>query len=117
MEAGKDVRYQNAPRVQGDELIFAFVMEVVKGASLMDVRRVHKEAQISARPMVEVKDARGARQDQNLVDKLPLHVIDLRGGRLDYVLLIMRWCKTNVSMAVEHWGLLHQVQNVTRMRR
>lgn len=84
MVVERDVLLQVAPRVHVAVLTVVLGMVGVSGASLKDVGRVLKEAQISARPMVEESDAVGEMES----------VKNLQGERVGSVLLTAAWCKS-----------------------
>lgn len=81
MEVERDVLSQVVPKVRVAELIAVSGMEEGSGARLSTATRVHRVAQISARLMVEEKDATG--EKENVRNSL--------GVRVGYVLHIVAW--------------------------
>lgn len=98
MVGAKDVLYLSAQRVQEGGPTIVFVMVVEKDASMRDVEKVRKAAQIFARHMAVVSDALGASGNQMLVVS---NVTALREVRLDSVLHIAPCCTTVGSMVGE----------------
>ena len=81
MVVGRGVLFLVAPRVLDGVQSTACAMEVARGASLRAARRVRRGAPISARLMVEVSAAHGARLTRTSVSAHH-SVISLLGARL-----------------------------------
>lgn len=103
MAGVRGVQCLNVPKARGDAQIIASGMVVVKGASLKDAQRVHKEVQIFARHTVEEKDAPGDIWAQVSVVMALFHVISLQGESLASVLPIVYKCKKKKPMVTLHW--------------
>lgn len=92
--------FQTALRAQGDGLIIVYVMVVARDANLKGVGKVHREALISARPMVVGRGALGANLVLNL-ELVKIFASQLSVGRLGCVLLMVLWSRTNEFMVVQ----------------
>lgn len=113
----RDVLYLSAQRVQEDGQIFVCVMVVARGASLQVVVKVHKAALISARHMVEGRDALGVILDLNVVLTLLGLVTHLQGVRQVYVHSTVALCRIRGFMVVPLWDLWSKVQIIVSLRR
>lgn len=88
MEEEKGVLFQSVKRVPGDGQTSVFVMAVARDADLKGVGKVLKEALISARLMVEERDALGVTLLPNLVMEtfLAIHFLE---AKWDFVPLMV----------------------------
>lgn len=107
----------NAQRVLGDVLIIVFVMVEARDASLKGVAKVHKVARISARHMVEGRDAPGVILDQNMAINFLVLVTPLQGARQDSVHSTVAWFRIRGFMGVQHLGLLSKTPKLASPRR
>jgi hypothetical protein len=117
MEVERGVLYLSAQKVQEDGHIFVFAMVVEKGASLKDVAKVHKAAPITARRMVEERDALGVILDQNMVINLLVLVTHSLGVRQVSVHFTVAWCWTRGFMVVLPWDLWSRTPRLASLRR
>jgi hypothetical protein len=101
----KGVLCLSAQRVQGEGQIIVSVMVGGRDASLMGVAKVHKEAPIFARHMVEERSVLGAILDQNMAANLVALATPLPGGRQVSVLIIVAWFRIRGFMEVLPWDL------------
>lgn len=99
----------SAQRVQGEGQIIVSVMVGGRDASLMRVAKVHKEAPIFARLMVEERSVRGAILDLNMAANLVALATPLRGGRQVSVLIIVAWFRIRGFMEVLPWDLWFRI--------
>lgn len=91
---------QIAPRAPGDVLNIVFAMVVERDANLKAVVKVPREAPISARPMVEGKDATGVTLVTSL-GKVMFLATHLLGVKLDSVGLMVAWSRIRGSTVVQ----------------
>ena len=117
MEEVRGVLCLNAQRVQGDVLIIVFVMVEARDANLKGVAKVHKAAQISARHMVEGRDAPGAILGQNMATNLLVLVTLLQGVRQVSVHSTAALFRIRGFMGVQLLGLLSKTLNLANLRR
>jgi hypothetical protein len=117
MGVERGVLYLSAQRVQEDVQIFVSVMAVEKGARLKDVVKVLKAAPISARHMVEGRDALGVILGQNMVTYLLVLVPHLQGVRQVSVHFTAVWCRTRGFMVVSPWDLWSRTLKLVSLRR
>lgn len=100
----RDVWCRIVQGVQGGVLIVVSVMVGVKDVNLKGVGKVLKVVRISVRHMGVGRGARGASRVQNM-GKVMRYVINLLGGKMDCVHLMVRWFKIIGSMVEPPWEL------------
>lgn len=100
MGVEKGVLFQIVQRAPGAVLTFVFVMVEARDANLKVAGKVLREALISARLMVEGRDARGVALVLNLAQVMYL-AIHLLGVKLGYVHLMVPCFRIEGFMVVQ----------------
>lgn len=117
MVGARDVLFRSAQKALGEGPTIACVMVEERDASLKAVARVHKEAQISARHMVEEKDVLGVILGLSMALNPVAHAIHSPEGRWVSVHFIVALCKIRGFMGVSHLDLLFRTLISARQRR